>query len=76
MVTEEAAAELRRLCLRAIEALSESLVISRAGLSDDEYEARRRATGSIIGRIQMELLEPLNACYPHLDDLQNSTTSE
>ena len=75
-MTEEAAAELRHLCLRAIEALSESLVISRAGLSDHEYEARRQATGSIIGKIQMELLEPLNARYPYLDDLQNSKKSE
>ena len=71
IVTEEAAAELRRLCLRAIEALSASLLVTREALSSSDYEHRRRATGSIIGMIQVNLLDPLFVDYPELDDLSD-----
>jgi hypothetical protein len=71
-MTKEAALELQRLCLRAIEALSESLLVSQRSLSGEEYDARRRATGSLIGRIQTDLLDPLYAHYPELDDLKDS----
>jgi hypothetical protein len=50
----------------------ESLLISRKSLSEDEYEARRKATGSIIGKIQIDLLDPLYVRYPELDDLEDS----
>jgi hypothetical protein len=71
-MTKEAAIELQRLCLRAIEALSESLLVSQKSLSGEECDARRRATGSLIGRIQTDLLDPLYLHYPELDDLQDS----
>jgi hypothetical protein len=74
-MTKEAAIELQRLCLRAIEALSESLLVSRKSLSEEEYDARRRATGSVIGRIQTDLLDPLYVHYPELDDLEDSNKS-
>jgi hypothetical protein len=72
-MTKEAAIELQRLCLRAIEALSESLLISQKSLPGEEYEARRRATGSVIGMIQTDLLDPLYVHYPELDDLKDSS---
>ncbi len=68
-MTKETAIELQRRCLHAIEALSESLLISQKSLSREEYDARKRATGSVIGRIQTDLLEPLYLRYPELDDL-------
>jgi hypothetical protein len=71
-MTKEAAIELQRLCLRAIEALSESLVVSQRSLSGEEYGARRRATGSVIGRIQTDLLDPLYVHHPELDHLADS----
>ena len=74
-MTKEAAIELQRLCLRAIEALSESLLISQESLSGEEYDARRRATGSVIGRIQTDLVDPLYVHYPELDDLEDSNKS-
>ncbi len=75
-MTKEAAIELQRLCLRAIEALSESLLISQTSLSGEEYDARRRATGSVIGSIQTDLLDPLYVHYPELDDLEDSNKSK
>ena len=71
-MTKETAVELQRLCLRAVEALSEALLTSQKALSSADYEARRRTTGSIIGRIQTDLLDPLYADYPELDDLRHS----
>jgi hypothetical protein len=38
-------------------------------LSSSEYEERRRSTGSIIGMIQVGLLDPLFVDHPELDDL-------
>jgi len=75
-MTKETAVELQRLCLHAIEVLSASLLIAQKSLSGDEYEARRRAIGSIIGRIQIDLLDPLYVHYPELDDLTGSKTKE
>ncbi len=75
-MTKETVIELQRLCLRAIEALSGSLLISQRSSSGDEYEARRKATGSIIGRIQTDLLDPLYKHYPELDDLRDSNKDQ
>jgi len=75
-MTKETAIELQHLCLRAIEALSESLLISQRSLSEDEYEARRKAIGSIIGKIQIDLLDPLYVHYPELDDLEDSNKNK
>jgi hypothetical protein len=73
-MTKETATELQRRYLRAIEALSESLLVSQRLLSGDEYEAGRKATASIIGRIQIDLLDPLH--HPELDDLADSTRNK
>ena len=74
-MTKEAALELQRLCLRAIEALTEALLVSKTSLSGEQFDARRRATGSVIGRIQTDLLDPLYVHYPELDDLASSNKS-
>jgi len=70
-MSKEAAIELQRLSIRAIEILSELLLVSQRCLSGDEYETRRRAIGSIIGKIQIDLLDPLYMSYPELDDLKD-----
>jgi hypothetical protein len=75
-MTKETATELQRRYLRAIEALSESLLVSQRLLSGDEYEAGRKATASIIGRIQIDLLDPLYMHHPELDDLADSTRNK
>ncbi|MBV8189377.1 MAG: hypothetical protein JO339_19200 [Alphaproteobacteria bacterium] len=68
-MTKQDAVEMQRLFLRAIEALSASLLVAQDTLSSSDYEHRRRSIGSIIGMIQMDLLQPLFADYPELDDL-------
>jgi hypothetical protein len=75
-MTKETAVELQQLCLRAIEALSASLLISQGSLSGGEYEVRRKIIGSIIGRIQVDLLDPLYVHYPELDDLEDSNKAK
>ena len=71
-MNKDAAIELQRLSIRAIEIMSELLLVSQINLSVDEYEKRRRVIGSIIGKIQIDLLEPLYKSYPELDDLKDS----
>jgi len=39
-----------------------------------EYDVRRKATGSIIGKIQVDLLDPLYVYYPELDDLEDKSS--
>jgi hypothetical protein len=73
-MTKETAIQLQRLYLRTMEALSESLLISQRTLPDGEYEVRRKAVGSIIGRIQVDLLDPLYVHYPELDDLEDKSS--
>jgi hypothetical protein len=74
-MTKEAALELQRFYLRAIEALSESLLVAQTSSSKEEYDARRRTTGSVIGMIQTDLLDPLYGHHPELDDLEGSKPS-
>ena len=68
-LTKQDAIELQRLSLRAIEALTESLLVAQRTLPSSDYEDRRRTIGSIIGMIQVDLLDPLFVHYPELDDL-------
>lgn len=65
------AAELERIALSAIESLSEFLEVSKGVMASDHYEAKRRTVGSLIGQIQLELLEPIYLRYPELDDLKD-----
>jgi hypothetical protein len=69
-VNRETAIETQRLSIKAIEALSELVLILQGHLSKSEYETRKRAIGSIIGTIQTDLLDPLYVDYPELDDLR------
>lgn len=71
-MNKDDAVELQRLSIRAIEVLTELLSVSRRCLPGDEYELKRRVIGSIIGKIQVDLLEPLYAKYPELDDLKDT----
>ncbi|MFI4999219.1 MAG: hypothetical protein ACHQK9_05010 [Reyranellales bacterium] len=71
-MNKDDAVELQRLSIRAMETLSELLIVSKRCLSGDEYELKRRAIGSIIGKIQIDLLEPLYANHPELDDLKDN----
>ena len=65
------AMELQRNALSAVELLSEFLEVSKGVMANDDYEAKRRTVGSLVGQIQLELLEPIYLRYPELDDLRD-----
>ena len=69
-MNKDTAIESQRLSIQAIRALSELLLISQGHYSENEYENRRKIVASIIGRIQIDLLDPLYKSYPELDDLR------
>ncbi|MCM3869424.1 MAG: hypothetical protein ND895_01835 [Pyrinomonadaceae bacterium] len=63
------ATKMRDHGLAAIRELTAAFNIAQAGCSEEECERIKRGVGLSIGRIQMELLEVINAEYPELDDL-------
>ena len=65
------AMELQRIALSAVELLSEFLEVSKGVMANDDYEAKRRTVGSLVGQIQLELLEPIYLRYPELDNLRD-----
>ena len=44
-------------------------------LPEDEYAEIRRAIGLVIGSIELDILGPVYANYPALDDLTNTPPS-
>lgn len=70
MIEKQCAAEIRKLALKAISALSEILVISRERCSVDNYEQFKKGVGLSIGDIQIDILDVIDAIYPELDDLE------
>ena len=63
--------ELQRIALSAVELLPEFLEVPKGVMANDDYEAKRRTVGSLVGQIQLELLEPIYLRYPELDDLRD-----
>ena len=70
-MNREIAIETRRLSIKAIEALSELILLLQEQLPENEYARGKRAIGSIIGTIQTDLLDPIYGVYPELDDLKS-----
>lgn len=65
------AREVRDLALSAVKELNRALLAARGRCSAVVYERLRRATGMSIGRIQMEVLEPIYALHPELDHINH-----
>ena len=63
------AVEIRDHALKAIRELMALLYISKDKFDPAQYEQIKRCVGLSIGRIQMEILDIINAAYPELDDL-------
>jgi hypothetical protein len=72
MLNKDDAKEIRDHALKAIEELMALLYISKDKCSSDQHEQIERGVGLSIGKIQMEILEVINAAYPELDDLIDS----
>ena len=46
----------------------------RGDCSDGEFQSVKRGVGLTIGRIQMDLIEPVLVLYPDVDDLPKDRT--
>jgi len=68
-MTKHSAEQVKAGSLKAIECLTQLLNDAAAGYSTSELERLHKTVGMLIGRIQMEVLEPINETYPELDDL-------
>jgi hypothetical protein len=66
---KEHALVIRNHALKAIRELMDLLHVSKDKCDPEQYEQIKRCVGLSIGRIQMEILEIINAAYPELDDL-------
>jgi len=62
--------ELRKHLLQAIEALTRSISSAEERLAREEFFAYRQEVADVIARIQGQILNPLYANHPHLDDLR------
>jgi len=69
MLSKDKATEIRDRGLKAIEELMAIAYLSEEVCSADQNEQISRGVGLAVGKIQMEILEVVNAAYPELDDL-------
>lgn len=69
MLKKDDATEIRDHGLKAVQELMDLLQISKDKCSPQQHEQIKRGVGLSIGKIQMEILEVINAAYPELDDL-------
>lgn len=69
MIKKETAIQIQKRALNAIVELNEILSELHPECSEDDYVVIKRGVGLSIGRIQMELLEPLYRQHPEIDDL-------
>ena len=69
MLEKDDAVEIRDHALKAIRELMDLLYLSKDKFDPEQYEKIKRCVGLSVGRIQMEILEIINAAFPELDDL-------
>jgi hypothetical protein len=69
MLSKDDATTIRNHALRAIHELMELVYFSKDKCSPEQHQQIEHGVGLSIGRIQMEILEVINAAYPELDDL-------
>jgi len=69
MIEKEDAVAIHEHALVAIRELSTILKRMNGRCSEDEYSQIKKAVGLSIGKIQIDILELINAAHPDLDDL-------
>jgi hypothetical protein len=69
MMNIDYAEKTQKRILSVVSELSILLRDAESEYSTDEYARLHRFIGTIIGEMQMEILEPIYAQYPQLDDL-------
>jgi hypothetical protein len=69
MISKTAAEQVLRAAMNSISELSALLRDLKESCSDEDFERFRRGIGLSIGTIQVEVMDPVYAHYPELDDL-------
>jgi len=70
-MNKETALGIQHQALEAIKALLEILNRYEQECSAEEQQQLRRGVGLSIGKIQIDLLQPICAQYPEIDDLKD-----
>jgi hypothetical protein len=69
-VLKKADAEaIKGLALQAISDLTRMLLVSKDPYTEEEFHDLRKAVGSSIGHIEMDILSKIYSQYPELDDI-------
>ena len=69
MINKESAILVKSGSLKAVEDLSRILLDIRHQISDEDFDRIKRQVGSVIGRIQGEILSDIYLNFPDLNDL-------
>lgn len=72
MVDKNVAILIRDRSLRAVEELSTLLFEIKDNCSEDDFVLIKRRVGSVIGRIQVDILRNIYLEFPDLNDLAES----
>lgn len=72
MIDKEIAILIRDRSLRAVEELSTLLFEIKDNCSEDDFVLIKRRVGSVIGRIQVDILRNIYLEFPDLNDLAES----
>jgi hypothetical protein len=60
---------IKDLALQAISDLTRILLVSKDSCTEEEFHDLKRAVGSSIGHIEMDILSKVYSQYPELDDI-------
>ena len=70
MIDKTTAIQVQQRALSAIRELMTILSEIDGKCSEQDYQCIKRGVGLSVGRVQMEILEILNAQHPDIDDLR------
>jgi hypothetical protein len=71
MIDKTIALQVQQRALSAVRELMAILSEIEQKCPEQDYQALKRGIGLSVGRIQMEILEVINAQHPEIDDLND-----
>ena len=60
---------IKDLTLQAISDLTRILLVSKDSCTEEEFQDLKKAVGSSIGHIEIDILSKIYSQYPELDDI-------
>jgi outer membrane PBP1 activator LpoA protein len=75
MIDKTTAIQIQGRALAAVRELMAILPEINDKSSEEDFDRIRRGVGLSVGRIQMEILEVINAQHPEIDDLRSEPDS-